>query len=243
MNRVGSQPAASRDHTRGSRTYSRSAMGPHAHQINVLTLTRDWEPAVAGVILLDPRFGDDLVALVLTHLDRAALAALTRTCGANRDAGLRFARVFRNEAIWRKLCEERAWSWDSLGGVACHVMPQAAPLVPSWLRKLEKGRLAELPSRDPASPHIQLAVVNKVFDALGRAHGDSFLRPSWRRLFEAHCKHEVAIGSPYINEADVAMHRKLRGLQAYLYAEGWDAVPTYALAGVGQWELDMFGDA
>ena len=203
-------------------------MGPHAHQVNVLKLTRDWEPAVAGAVLLDPRFGDDLcsrfgddlVALVLTHLDRAALAALTCTCSANRVAGSRIAMVFRDEGLWRKLCIERAWSWDSLGGVACHVTPQMAPLVPSWLRKVEKGRLAELPSHYSSSPYLQLAVVNKVFDALGRANGDSFARPSWRRLFDAHCKHAIAVGAPYVNEADVAMHRKLRGLQAYLYAEG-----------------------
>ena len=47
-------------------------------------------------------------------------------------------------------------------------------------------------------------------------------RPLWQHLFEAHMAHGVQPGAPYVTAADLAELRKLKQLQAVLYAEGYD---------------------
>ena len=85
-------------------------------------------------------------------------------------------------------------------------------LVPPWL-----GRLDERLMRH------RVDVLAKVFDAMGPFDRRSgyFNRPSnFRHLFCAFVKHEVEAGGELITSRDMVDLRKLRQLQAYIYAEG-----------------------
>ena len=161
----------------------------------------------------------DACILVLEQLDVAALQALTCTCRA-MNAVARDVLACFNER-WSEICARQNWSVDSLAEVGIHVLAQGRHFTPCppWLSRLSERLLR------PHYHHMQYGVVAKAFDAMGplNAQRTAFARRfSHRRLFFAHIKHNaLQHGGALITQADVDQLRKLRGLQAYMYAEGW----------------------
>lgn len=184
-----------------------------------------WHGATAGVTLFHPKMSADASAQVISQLHAADLSALACTCEAFA-AAARAVRETLDEAFYRRLCERRGWGWDSLSEVGLHTtviagsrLPPISP--PGWLRQLlgANPRLAR-----PHYHHMRSGVVAKCLDALGpyEVESERFERPPrWKALAEAHSKHARPAHETFVTAADVAELRKLRGLMAYMYAEGW----------------------
>ena len=185
----------------------------------LLASLSSWHHHAASVThLLDDKLPADAMTLILQHLDGRSLLALMQTCCTFRLAASEMSTSF-NEHTFCKLCNGHGWTHESLADVALHVSKGRFTQCPPWLYRLT-DRL-----RNPALHHMHSGVVAKISDAMGQLNPSRerfmSLRPSYRRLYFACIKHHVRPGQPLISTIDVAEVRKLRGLQAYMYAEGW----------------------
>ena len=205
-------------------------------ECRLLSYDKSWEPRIHNVHFLHAKLPADAAAVILQHLPVASLRALACTSRSFHKAASEVARCF-DEQVYKDICHHNGWSHSSLHEVGIHLA--RSPLhserarghtpCPPWLARLG-ARLSR-----PHYHHMRSGVVAKVQDAMGPIDTDILgpgprarfkQRPSYRRLFHAHVKHNVAPGGDLINSADVLELRKLRGLQAYLYAEGWSDTET-----------------
>ena len=199
----------------------------------ILQYDKRWEPLAPSSLFRagneDVALLSDVTALVLAHLDAASLLSLCKTCQTARAAGNSFRACF-DEPTFRDICRRLGWSLESLVNVGVHVSNQRHfTACPPWLSRLpEKLRL-------PHQHHMKLGVVAKIVDAMGPldAKRSNFVQRDYmhRRTFVAHVKHGIAEGEPLVTPADVSMLRKLRGLTAYMFAEGWASNPNRAADG------------
>ena len=207
-------------------------MGAAPSSCQLLAYDSSWHSRVASLCFLDsmqgqvPRDSDDanlpsdVAILILNQLDAASLQSLAHCC-TELSATASFVSKCFDESCFQRLCTVRGWSFEPFGNVGIHLEPgrRSSAACPSWLGP----RLGERLRRDHYH-HMTRGVVAKCYDALGpldESRSRFRQRPSWRRLFFAHVRHGIADDAPLISAADVAQQRKLRSLQAYLYAEGW----------------------
>ena len=164
-----------------------------------------------------PSLSSDAAAIVLVQLDLASLHSLACTCHAAHAAAREIRSCF-SEATFRTVCERHGWSSSSLADVGIHIAARHFTPCPPWLSRLsEKLRL-------PHQHHMRRGVVAKVLAVMGpldERRSRFVQRLSYRRLFAAHVNFGIAEGDSLITADDVAELRKLRGLQAYMFAEGW----------------------
>jgi len=199
----------------------------------VLALDTQWEGR-CPITFMAPLPDVDAAAMVLRHCDGPTLAALAATCKDAAESGRQIREIWTDDQLWRNSCEQNGWSFDTLSNVDIYVSGARRAIAPAWLAKWLQA------ARPDGSGRPRALVVDKVLDALGplahTSEDPTFeQRPTWRRLFQAHVRHQIGAGEPYISAQDARSLRKLRGLQAYLYAEGFGQGTLARISG-GSWE-------
>ena len=227
-------------------------MGQAPSSCRLLGHASTWQPKVAALVAPslfvageeeEVVLSTDNFVLILELLDLSSLAALACTCRVAHATGREISACF-TEAQFRKMCHTSGWSFMPLIEVGVFIELGKLTRCPTWLTRIS--------TRSSPSIMGQMSVVTKVLDACGPVAAPidldklftdpAFFRhtPRFRRLFFAHIKHLVAEGEGLISESDMQELRKIRGLQAYMYAEGWapgggphmlDHAVEHALAG------------
>jgi hypothetical protein len=220
-----------------------------AQSSSILSCDARWQCHILSLTFLHKSLPADAVSLILKELNPETLHSLMRTCQDFHQCGAHVCASF-DETVFYDMCLAQHWSFTSLADVAVHVSPKSSGRsrsftpCPPWLARLG-DRLSK-----PHYHHMRDGVVAKVLDAMGpldhrstrfqdrtsfrrtRSVASAVALPGRRRccallywrgagLFFAHVKHKVEAGGDLIARADVQELRKLRGVQAYLYAEGW----------------------